>query len=56
MDPQELARKNDKGPKSNIQEALALLEEKIKLATMNKKSSITNIEEAIIHKEVVRKK
>ena len=39
MDPQELARKNDKAAKSNFQEELGLLEDKINLATMNNKSS-----------------
>ena len=54
MDPQELARKNDKAAKSNLQEELALLEEKIKLATMNNKPSITNIKvEAIIQEKVL---
>ena len=49
MDPQELARKNDKAAKSNLQEELALLEEKIKLATMNNKNiSISDIQEEAI--------
>jgi len=47
MDPQELARENDKAAKSNLQEELALLEEKIKLAALNftNKASNTNLQD-----------
>ena len=52
MDPQELARKNDEAAKSNLQEELSLLEEKIKLATMNNKNiSISDIQEEAIMQE-----